>query len=292
MNLKHYSSMTKEKTCFIASTIGDENTEERKAADDKFDLVFEPILQKLGYKAVRADKIGSPNSISYDIVKMIIDSQLMIADVSDKNPNVFYELAVRNAIQKPVIVIKSVKQKMPFDIYDKRAISIDMQDARNWTKSMKQLESQIIEAEKDKENASKSILSDFSLSPKLETNLNPDAELGLALKDMRREIRRLREDVRGNNFEAWMDDDDPYFPSPRKAVISKLTTRDVIRIQLFMDVLKALEGDNRAPVEEEKFVNELVKSEKYTEESSRRMIRQMLREASIYESRPGHYNRV
>ena len=67
---------------------------------------------------------------------------------------------------------------------------------------------------------------------------------------------------------------------------------EVSKIQLFMDILKALEGDTRSPVEEKEFVDELVKTDKFTEEEARDYIRKMLREASIYESRPGHYNHV
>ena len=67
---------------------------------------------------------------------------------------------------------------------------------------------------------------------------------------------------------------------------------EVSKMQLFMDVLKGLEGDNKVAVEERTFVQELEKTEKFTEEEARKYIRRMLREASIYESKPGHYNRV
>ena len=67
---------------------------------------------------------------------------------------------------------------------------------------------------------------------------------------------------------------------------------EVSKMQLFMDVLKSLEGDNKAAVEEKAFIKELDKSGKFTEEEARNYIRRMLREASIYESKPGHYNRV
>jgi len=59
-----------------------------------------------------------------------------------------------------------------------------------------------------------------------------------------------------------------------------------------MDVLKSLEGEPKMPVEEKTFMQELVKSEKFTEDEARTYLRRMLREASIYESKPGHYNRV
>ena len=67
---------------------------------------------------------------------------------------------------------------------------------------------------------------------------------------------------------------------------------EVSKMQLFMDVLKSLEGDNKVAVEEKAFVKELEKTQKFTEEEARNYIRRMLREASIYESKPGHYNRV
>jgi replicative DNA helicase Mcm len=67
---------------------------------------------------------------------------------------------------------------------------------------------------------------------------------------------------------------------------------EVSKMQLFMDVLKGLEGDNKNAVEERTFVKELEKTEKFTEDDARNYIRRMLREASIYESKPGHYNRV
>ena len=67
---------------------------------------------------------------------------------------------------------------------------------------------------------------------------------------------------------------------------------EVSKMHLFVDVLKSLEGDNKIPVEERTFVKELEKTEKFTEEEAREYIRRMQRDGTIYESRPGHYNRV
>ncbi len=67
---------------------------------------------------------------------------------------------------------------------------------------------------------------------------------------------------------------------------------EVSKMQLFMDVLKSLEGENKTPVEEKLFLKELEKTTKFTEDDARAFLKRMLREASIYESKPGHYNRV
>ncbi len=67
---------------------------------------------------------------------------------------------------------------------------------------------------------------------------------------------------------------------------------EVSKMQLFMDVMKSLEGDEKRPVEEKTFVKELIKTGKFTEEEARKYIKKLQRESAIYESKPGHYNRV
>lgn len=67
---------------------------------------------------------------------------------------------------------------------------------------------------------------------------------------------------------------------------------EVSKMQLFMDVMKSIEGDEKRPIEEKLFVKELVKTGKFTEEEARKYIKKLQRESAIYESKPGHYNRV
>ncbi len=181
------------KTCFIISSIGKEGSEIRAKADEKFDLIFKPVLNELDYGVTRADKIGSPGSISREIVENIISSDLVIADVSDENPNVFYELAIRNAVKKSVIVFKGLEQTMPFDIYDKRAISIDMAKPRVWENAKILLKKQVNESEKKPETASESILSDFTFEIKAGEKSRSDTDrLASMMKDIQQELRRTR----------------------------------------------------------------------------------------------------
>ena len=67
---------------------------------------------------------------------------------------------------------------------------------------------------------------------------------------------------------------------------------EVSKMQLFMDVMKSLEGEHKTPVDEKQLVEELAKTEKFTDEEAKNFIRKMARDSSIYESKPGHYNRV
>ena len=67
---------------------------------------------------------------------------------------------------------------------------------------------------------------------------------------------------------------------------------EVSKMQLFMDVLKGLEGEPKKSVPEELLYEELVKTEKFTDEEAKNIVRKMTRESAIYESKPGHYNTV
>jgi hypothetical protein len=143
------------KTCFIISTIGKEGEEEHEIANQKLKFVFKPVLEKLGYDVKRADGEDMPGSISRKNVERIINSELAIADISDLNANVFYELAIRNAVNKPVILIRKPGQVPPFDIKDIRAIAIDMKDPEVWQDAMTQLKKYVKEAESNQKHSNR-----------------------------------------------------------------------------------------------------------------------------------------
>ena len=112
------------KTCFVISSIGskEENNDIWIRSCALLDLVIKPVLEKQGYEVIRADAITAPNNITKDIVKHLERDTLVIADVHDRNPNVFYELGLRNAVDKPYILIRNPGQRPPFDIHQNRAI--------------------------------------------------------------------------------------------------------------------------------------------------------------------------
>jgi hypothetical protein len=91
-----------------------------------------------------------------------------------------------------------------------------------------------------------------------------------------------------------LDHDLDFNESESKVDLGVLQQRhdDISIMQFFIDTLKSLGGDNKVPVEERAFVEELEKSGKFSEKEARNYIRRMLREACIYESKPGHYNPV
>lgn len=117
--------MEKEKNCFVISPIGDPDTPQRKRADTVLKHIFKPALEPLGYVVIRADEISTPGSITLQVLERVLESSVVLADLTDHNPNVFYELAVRHAAKRPVIHVIASNQKIPFDVADLRTIPLD-----------------------------------------------------------------------------------------------------------------------------------------------------------------------
>lgn len=81
-----------------------------------YEDVLQPAIKEMGLNPLRADEIFSPSPIVEEIWTHIARSRLIIADVTDKNPNVFYELGLAHAIGIPVIIVTQNKEDVPFDV--------------------------------------------------------------------------------------------------------------------------------------------------------------------------------
>ena len=130
--------MSIEKVCFVICPIGDKGTDTRKRSNLAYEYIIKPVVEKFKYKLTRADFIKESGVITSQIIDQIVDSPLVIADLSDYNPNVFYELAIRHTVKKPYIQMIKSGQEIPFDITGMRTISfdIDLESAHNAKKEL------------------------------------------------------------------------------------------------------------------------------------------------------------
>lgn len=109
------------KKCFIITPIGEEGSLTRDKADGVIESMS-PILEELGFIPNASHWIDIPGSITKQIIESILNDDLVIANLTDLNPNVMYELAVRHATAKPVITIAEYETRLPFDITTERTI--------------------------------------------------------------------------------------------------------------------------------------------------------------------------
>lgn len=111
----------KKKTCFVITPIGDNNSEIRRHIDGIIDQAIVPALEGK-YEIEVAHRKYEIGSINDRVIKSVFDSDLVIANLTNLNPNVMFELAIRYSFGKPAIVIALEGTKLPFDIVDENTL--------------------------------------------------------------------------------------------------------------------------------------------------------------------------
>lgn len=84
--------------------------------DEIYTSFIHPVLTNAGFEVHRADELTSAESIMGTIIRQLEGSCIIVADLSDSNPNVYYELGLAHAMHKPVINLAQAVDELPFDI--------------------------------------------------------------------------------------------------------------------------------------------------------------------------------
>lgn len=116
------------KKCFVVSPIGSEGTEIRSNADKLFKHIIKPVCENCGFEAERVDQLCDADSITQTIVDKLESAELVIADMTGHNPNVFYEMGYRARTKKPMIHLKRKGDSLPFDVNTIRTLEYDLTD--------------------------------------------------------------------------------------------------------------------------------------------------------------------
>jgi hypothetical protein len=173
---------------------------------------------------------------------------LVIADLTSHNPNVFYELAVRHVIQKPIIQIIQKGERIPFDVSAQRTIDIDHKDLDSVDDAKKELERQIVAVEKDPTLVDSPISTAISIQT-LKSSANPEETAIVSIQGTlsnlvgeMREIRsrlprepilRYRSDEM-NTFQDWVNhmSHDEDLRNVTKAELEEIYRKKLMRANL------------------------------------------------------------
>lgn len=114
------SKTNEQKTCFVVMGFGkkvDFETSRTLDLDATFKTIIKPTCEELGYTCVRADEINQSGLIDSKMYKMLLEADLVIADISTSNANAIYELGVRHALRrKATILMKEEDCRFYFDL--------------------------------------------------------------------------------------------------------------------------------------------------------------------------------
>ncbi len=169
--------MAHEKACFVIAPIGDPESDTRKRSDQVLRHVIKPAATTCGYTAIRADEIDKPGMITSQVIQHVVSDPLVVADLTERNPNVFYELAIRHALRKPLVQLIRKGDTIPFDVAGTRTIHVDHRDLDSVETAKNEIIDQIRSLEKD--------------SSDLETPISVSLDLQLLRQSERPEERSL-----------------------------------------------------------------------------------------------------
>lgn len=134
-------------TCFVmqpfASPLG-----------DYYDKIYKPAIEKAGLVPVRADAdIFGTGKIMDQVWRGINAAKVLVAELTTRNPNVFYELGMAHALEKPVVLISSNENDVPFDLQHIRVIYYDVTDPFWGQKLIEKVAENVLSAIRNPEEA-------------------------------------------------------------------------------------------------------------------------------------------
>lgn len=133
---KPHTDQSALESCFIIMPFGN-------WFDEYYRTIFIPAIDMAGLKPVRADDLYRPSAIVHDIWEMTKQAKIILADLSEKNPNVFYELGLAHALAKPAILVSETIENIPFDLRALRVIIYD-KNKPDWGENLRNNISQSI----------------------------------------------------------------------------------------------------------------------------------------------------
>ncbi len=179
------------KKCFVVSPIGDVGTDIRKNADQLYQHIIKPVCEKCGFIAQRVDEFNTSESITQEILDALNDCELVIADLTGHNPNVFFEIGYRTKSQKPIIHLKRKDETIPFDVSAIRTFEYDLTDLDMVTATKDRLE-QVI----------KNFKYDEVKEPKKSSNNFENNMIVASLNDIQYKIDVLTEEIKKKENET------------------------------------------------------------------------------------------
>ena len=84
--------------------------------DELYHEVIRPTVEAMEMRCLRADEVFSVGPIMQDILQGIARAGVIIADVTGRNPNVFYELGIAHTVKDRVIIVSQSMDDVPFDL--------------------------------------------------------------------------------------------------------------------------------------------------------------------------------
>lgn len=186
-----------QKRCFVIMPISDPAGYSEGHFSRVYEHLIRPACLAADYEPIRADEVQKTNYIIVDVLRRILDSDLVVCDLSGRNPNVLYELGIRQAFNRPAVLLKDSQTDRIFDIQGLRTLEYD-ENLRidNVTEQQKKLTAAMLEtADSGDVNSVIQLLGITQATLDASTEISSDTGLVLAaIRELAGRITRLEDD--------------------------------------------------------------------------------------------------
>lgn len=139
-----------QKTCFVIQPF------DKGRYDKRYTDTFEPAIHEAGISPYRIDKDPSVQIPIDDIEQKIRDADICLAEITEDNANVWYELGFAMACGKPVILVCAKDRvKFPFDVQHRTIVHYDTESESDFSKLKQQITNKLTHVLRREENTKK-----------------------------------------------------------------------------------------------------------------------------------------
>lgn len=191
-------SETKKPTCFVIMPFSDPEGYEPGHFRSVYEYTFKPAIEAAGYTALRIDDNSVSNLIHGKMMNELVTAPMVLCDLSTNNPNVLYELGIRHAFDKPVVLVQEIGQNRIFDIAG--ITSVEYHPTRRYEETVidqeKIREAIIQTAEAKSKYSIMSMVALQSAKPIDTTNISAEQQNTFLLQQMMQKISSLEAQIK------------------------------------------------------------------------------------------------
>ena len=194
-----------DKRCFVIMPISDQGDYPKGHFTKVYEQIFKPAIAEAGFEPYRVDENKICDSIINKIFEAVQNCPMALCDLSNRNPNVLYELGLRQAYDKPVVLVQDEKTERIFDVsgintvgYKSMRLYEDVIDAREKI-------TEAIKSTRDgKENSIVKIMK-AGVADVNSGNLTNEDKMSIMLNSIMRDIQELKNEKTKDSSDYFSD---------------------------------------------------------------------------------------
>lgn len=201
INEKNNASQGKIEQCFVIMPISDQGDYPKGHFTKVYEQIFKPAIMEAGYDPYRVDEDKISNPIINKIFQAVQECPMALCDLSNRNPNVLYELGLRQTYDKPVVLVQDDKTQRIFDVSGINTVQYSSERLyENVIEARKKITEAILSTKEGKENSIVKIVKAEVASMNVK-EFSQEDRMEVMMNSLMSDIKELKNIARGSSVE-------------------------------------------------------------------------------------------